>query len=227
MRPLYTKEEYENSKFKDKLPCQCYQCDKTFFTTKHQIFRALNSKSNVKVKFCSQRCSNINKNKKINVECLQCNKNFVKKNVEIQRTKNKNFCSRSCSATYNNKNKTYGMRRSKLEIYLEEQLTILYPQLHIDYNKKEAINSELDIYIPSLGLAFELNGIFHYEPIYGDEKLSKIQNNDHRKFQACIEKNISLCIIDVSKETYFKKEKGKKYLNIISEIMMDKIKNPQ
>jgi hypothetical protein len=64
-------------------------------------------------------------------------------------------------------------------------------------------------------LAFELNGIFHYEPIYGEEKLGKVKNNDGRKFQACIERKIELCIIDVSASKKFKPERDKKYLDII------------
>ena len=80
----------------------------------------------------------------------------------------------SCAATYNNKNKTHGTRRSKLECFIEKKLSELYPDLTIHYNQKDTINSELDIYIPSFKLAFELNGIFHYEPIYGEEKLNQI-----------------------------------------------------
>ena len=64
-----------------------------------------------------------------------------------------------------------------------------------------------------------MNGIFHYEPIYGKEKLEKIQINDQRKFLLCQQNNISLCVIDASKEKYFKEERSKKYLDIILEIL--------
>ena len=100
--------------------------------------------------------------------------------------------------------------------------TIL-PTLEIKYNHKEAINAELDIYIPSLRVAFELNGIFHYEPIYGHDKLAAIQNNDSRKFQACLEKNIELVIIDTSHENYFKEKASRKYLDIILKIINIKL----
>ena len=90
------------------------------------------------------------------------------------------------------------------------------------FNSKEIINSELDIYLPKLKLAFELNGIFHYESIYGQNKLDQIQNNDNRKFQACLEQGIEICIIDSSQQKYFKKETSQKYLDIITNIINNK-----
>ena len=135
------------------------------------------------------------------------------------------FCSSTCSATYNNTHKKFGIRRSKLEKWLEEKLIQLYPNLEFHFNRKDTINAELDIYLPSLKLAFELNGIFHYEPIYGDKKLQSTQSNDKRKFQACLEQNIELCIIDVSKENYFKEHISKKYLDIITNIVESKLLN--
>ena len=129
------------------------------------------------------------------------------------------FCSLSCAAKYNNTHKTNGNRRSKLEKYLEEKLIQLYPNIEILFNNKEAINSELDVYFPSLKLAFELNGIFHYEPIYGSEKLNRIQNNDNRKFQACLENEIELCIIDSSQQKRFNESTSEKYLKIIVDII--------
>ena len=149
---------------------------------------------------------------------MNCNKDFIKITAEINRSKN-HFCSKSCSASYSNKNKSHGTRRSKLETYLEEQLTILYPNLHIDFNKKDAIGSELDIYILSLNLAFELNGIFHYEPIYGSSKLSQIQLNDISKSKACHDAKIDLCIIDTSSQKYVKPSTSQKYLDIITNII--------
>jgi hypothetical protein len=81
----------------------------------------------------------------------------------------------------------------------------------------------LDIYIPSLKLAFELNGIFHYEPIYGKEKLENTQNNDGRKFQACLECGIEFCTIDVSAQKYFKEKTSQIYLDIVTDILNKKL----
>lgn len=154
--------------------------------------------------------------------CNQCKNQFHRKTSQLKRSTN-NFCSRSCAATYNNTHKTHGTRRSKLEVWLAQQLPSLYPLLEFHFNHKDAINAELDIYIPSLKLAFELNGLFHYEPIFGPEKLAQIQTNDERKFQACLEKGIELCLIDVSSFSYFKVEGAQKYLNGMQEIIDKKI----
>ena len=115
--------------------------------------------------------------------------------------------------------KTKGTRVSKLETYIQKQLLDIYPSLTFLFNDKTAINSELDIYIPSLKLAFELNGIFHYEPVFGENKLQKIQENDENKFQKCINNNISLCVIDTSSQKYFKEHSSQKFLNIIIEVI--------
>ena len=191
---------------------KCSFC-KSFFERELRFIKGAQKRRNQKNFFCYQKCKHkyykIYPNK---IKCLQCNS--IIKNPGI-----KKFCNRSCAATYNNTHKTKGTRISKLELWLQEQLLKIYPKLEFYFNRKDTINSELDIYIPSLKLAFELNGIFHYEPIYGSEKLAQIQNNDSRKFQACLERNISLCIIDTSKYSYFKEQTAKKFLDIIINII--------
>lgn len=229
MKTLICQEEIEkNIKInKSKVPCECEYCHKKFYIKATEFRRILNDPSySNHGKYCSRQCKDRAKTQRGNVltKCLSCGKEFYKKLSEIKKHPN-SFCSCSCSATYHNAHRTTGYRRSKLEIYLEEKLTILYPNLEILYNDKEAIHSELDIYIPSLKLAFELNGIFHYEPIHGDKKLDQIQNNDERKFQACIENNIELCIIDSSGLKYFKEKNVKKYLDITRKIISNKLKS--
>lgn len=167
--------------------------------------------------FCSAACVHESKKTKIQISCTVCNKLFYRKPSEIK--SDNLFCSQSCAAKYNNTHKTSGTKRSKLEIYLEQQLIQLYPNLEIHFNRKDTIDSELDIYIPLYKLAFELNGIFHYEPIFGQDKLQSIQNNDSNKFMKCQERQISLYIIDTSTQRYFKKATSDKYLKIITTII--------
>lgn len=192
---------------------KCLHCQKNFQRSAKDI---ASTKHNIERTFCTQECKYIfHRTKKI-VKCLSCSKDFLKKPFEIKKCPN-NFCCRSCAATYNNTHKIKGTRVSKLELYCQEQLTKLYPYIQIDFNEKSAINSELDIYIPSLSLAFELNGILHYNPIYGTEKLQQIQNNDNKKIKECKEKQINLVIIDTRKQNYFKEKTSKEYLKIITE----------
>jgi hypothetical protein len=217
MKPLFTKEEFENAKSEDLLGCECKECKNIFYKTKHYL-----QDKRCKHDYCSLKCSSLPRITKENVICTQCGKEFIKKLNQIKRSPN-HFCSHSCHASYQHSHKTTGYRRSKLEVWLETKLITLYPNLKFEFNKKDAINSELDIYIPELKLAFELNGIFHYEPIFGQEQLEKINNNDNRKFQACVENNIELCIIDSSKLSYFKESNCVKYLDIITNIINLKI----
>lgn len=54
---------------------------------------------------------------------------------------------------------------------------------------------ETDIAIPSLSLGIEWNGIVHFKPIYGQDRLSKIQRKDQEKQKIAQKKGISLIVI--------------------------------
>ncbi len=222
----------EQIKFKKNdeiIDCKCDICHKHFNRTRKVIWHAIRHNI-IPGRFCSYKCVGIfNKKNRLSslveVDCKQCGKKGLKRNpYRINHQKNQ-FCSRSCLGHYKAKHNPKGYKRSKLEKWLEEQLRILYPKLDFLFNDKTAINPlELDIYIPSLKLAFELNGIFHYEPIYGEDKLKNIQERDQRRFSHCIEKGIGLTIIDSSSfPDYFKEVRAKPYLEIITKIIDSKI----
>lgn len=192
----------------------CKFCKTKFLREKKSL------RKNNKNQFCSQKCASSFRDLKQTMICPICNNEFRRAPYGLKESKSgKFFCSRSCAVTYNNTHKTKGIRVSKLELWLQQKLLEIYPELKFHFNRKDAINSELDIYIPSLKLAFELNGIFHYEPIFGEDKLNQIQNNDNRKFAACSENNISLCVINISMLKNFKEQKAIIYLNIVKEII--------
>lgn len=227
MQPIYTKDQLCQANSYDMFPLECKKCKNIFFRTKHQILMYINPRKPDIGDFCSQKCNKLYTSEKLdrwqNVSCCNCGTEFKKYKTAIQKSKTGNhFCSKSCAAIFNNARKSTGTRTSKLEKWLQEQLTNIYPDLEFHFNRKDTILSELDIYIPSLNLAFELNGIFHYEPIYGDSKFKQIVNNDTRKFQACLEYEIELCIIDTSSQKYFKEKTSEKYLDIITNLVNHK-----
>jgi len=220
---LFTDEDYELNVMK-LLPFKCSICGDIFHLQRRYYTYYLKHDSKSTFKYCSKSCSDIGLYTRKKINCNNCGKEFMKEIKEIKKSKSGNhFCSKSCAATYNNTHKKHGTRKSKLENWLEIQLIESYPELEIHFNRKDTINSELDIYIPTLKLAFELNGLFHYEPIFGNDKLQKIQNNDNRKFQACLEQGIELCIIDSSQQKYFKEQTSKKYLDVIINLINVKL----
>jgi hypothetical protein len=185
----------------------CLNCHKNYESKDHRS------------KFCSLSCSNFYRENNKAVKFKFCN--VCKLSFKIQGANylsKKIYCSRSCAAKYNNRHKTVGIRRSKLEAWIESQLTLKYPNLSVEYNKTTN-GFELDIYIPNLRLAFELNGIFHYEPIYGIEKLERTKKNDVNKFQECQRLGISLCVLDTSKQKKFSKNSSIIYLEVIEKII--------
>lgn len=222
MKPLFNiKNKIDRKKLYD---FECEFCGKVFSIAGTWIALSLTNKKHNSFTFCSRKCRDASKIIKIKKQCAQCSKDINVLPRDIKKSKSGNvFCSRSCATTYNNTHKTYGTRRSKLEHWIEENLTNLYPTLEILYNNVSTINAELDIYIPSLQLAFELNGIFHYEPIFGADKLASIKNNEERKFQACLSQNIELVIIDTSALKKFKSHRAMQYLEIIKKIINYKL----
>ena len=229
MKPLYTQEQFEQTPANGKLLIECYQCGKPFSKSKNYIQCYLKhqhypSYRNICL-YCSPLCRSSSQDTRIEFKCAQCNKSLYQhKRNDPRKKSTRRFCSSSCAAIYNNAHKTKGCRISKLENYLAEFLKTQYSHFNIHFNRKDTINSELDIYIPELKLAFELNGIFHYEPIFGKEKLSQVKNNDQRKFQACLENGIELCIIDVSSLKYFKPDRAQKFLQIITDLIDNKVR---
>lgn len=215
MKALYTKEEYQNTKSREYLPLQCKKCLKTFYRSKHSITSYLNPNRKENGDFCCQLCNMRFRYPAIIVECNECDIKFQKASSEIRKTKH-NFCSCRCAGIYNSKHKTKGIKRSKVEKWIFEQLQHHYSELTILQNDRTTIHDELDIFITQLKLAFEINGIFHYKPIYGEEHLKHQKDIDIRKMKKCFQKGIKLFTIDIGQQLIFTPES--------SQIFLEKIK---
>lgn len=173
---------------------QCDYC-KQFFqrTIRHNNFSIKEKYRNV---FCSHKCEGLFKRKYEPKQCQECLQQFQPKQ-KIQK-----FCSQTCAAKFNNRNKKSGYRRSKLEIWLETKLLSEFPNLQFECNSRSIIGLELDFYFPNLKLAIELNGIIHYEPIYGIDKFQKIINNDNQKIINCYKQGIELIVINAQQKRF-------------------------
>jgi len=219
-----------------KVTAKCKHCKKKFTTYRKDP------------RFCSSDCSNLHnytlgKNHPFRkrVKCKHCSKPFSLSKIDIHeamcykydkeckmcgkkwRANHDQmpniFCSRSCSTIYNNSHKKKGIRRSKLECFLEKELLKLYPLVDLEFNKVNDMGFELDIFIPSLKLAFEINGIVHYKNIYGQEKYERIKNNDRNKMIKCVANGINLIVLDTMEQSKFNEPSSQKYLNTIREII--------
>lgn len=229
MIKAYTESEYNAAKGKDKLKLQCEACGKEFLKRKDVIRESLlNPNGRNKSKYCSFKCATSLQLTRKKITCGQCGKEIIRHPSRIRKSKSGQcFCSKHCTVKHQHANRCFKVLRSKFEIYIGNNLEKLFPDLKIEYNNKSiAEGLELDFYFPSLKLAFELNGIFHYEPVRGTEALDGTKKRDKRKYQICIDKGISLCIIDYSKLAsahYFKEDKVKPYLDIIISVIKEKM----
>jgi hypothetical protein len=197
--------------------CSC--CGKSFVPNRNYNYEHKNNphwKS-----FCSKKClSKERTTTAITTQCAVCGKQIIKAASDVRKSKhNLFFCSSSHNATYWNKHKKTGYRSSKLEKYILSKVQTNYPDIPVLSNDITNINLELDLYFPTLKLAFEFNGIFHYEPIYGTQKLDRIQFNDGQKIIKCHEAGIELCIIDISAQKQFTEKSSQKYLDIVLNII--------
>lgn len=169
--------------------------------------------------FCSISCRYSYQEKGKEIPCAQCQKLIRKTPAQVRQTISNVFCSKSCAAFYNNSHKHSGTRRSKLEVFIEQRLREEFPKLDFECNTNHLIGKELDFYFPELRLAIELNGIFHYQPIYGQEKLARIQENDREKARRCVEARIELFVLDVSERIYLTQERRETYWTTVKELV--------
>jgi hypothetical protein len=90
----YSKDQYEKSKSKEFIDCECDYCNASFKRKKHDLYVSL--KRNQTELFCSKRCSYdfISKKYDYDVLCKTCGNK-----VEYPKI----FCNHKCSAVFNNK----------------------------------------------------------------------------------------------------------------------------
>lgn len=209
---------------KGDVPFSCASCKKIFFKSKSEARRVL--KGTRKGLYCGNECKFTHQKKKrleefISYKCATCNTIFTRSPFDKRKNAKNHYCTRACSIQGLALNKSsYSSKRSKLEIHLEKLIKSTFPELEFKLNDRDAIGLELDFYFPTLKFAIELNGIVHYEPIYGTNKFNKIIERDGRKLIESYNKGIELCVI---KDSGKKKEIQEIETSVIS--ILNKIKS--
>ena len=164
---------------------------------------------------CSNQCRSkywgkiISERNRIIYNCKQCGKEFNRIACRDKRGTNK-FCSPSCAGKYVAKNCRTSSKRSKAEVFLCELIKKDFPSLIISENNHNILPSklEIDIFIKHKNLAIEVNGPFHYFPIFGQDYLDKIHNKDIKKQNEILALKINLIILDISNFLTLKQTKS-------------------
>lgn len=193
------------------VPLECENCNNIFRKGKNNVLTAIKGHPDFALRFCSLKCyyaSQIKKNW-IDIQCAECGK-LVNKQVSKIKDNKFSFCSKSCSAKFQNKHNTLGKsRKSKAETYLVKLIQEDFKDLEIKENVRNVLpsNLEIDIYIPAIKSAIEVNGLLHYFPIFGKEKLQDIKNKDKQKALEAKEVGCYLTVVNISQIKYWKETK--------------------
>lgn len=174
----------------------CLNCKKIFFRNPCNI---VNNNQ-----FCSRKCHAIYSgfsNKEI-VLCNECKSSIIR---SINRNKNYkyHFCNNSCKAKFANRTYNraarFGKNKSKGETILRDMILKDFPKLIIKENDRLTIPGglEIDLFLPDLKIAIELNGPCHYIPIFGAEALEKTKNKDGFKLQFLQKSKIKFFIVNI------------------------------
>jgi hypothetical protein len=194
-------------KSQELLPLECEHCHKIFHKRKGDVTMSMKGHPDFALRFCSLKCHHLKRVKDTHVEvaCEQCGECVLKQISWIKKNKH-NFCSRSCSARFQNAHKTLGSsRKSKAETYLAGLIRTDFKEIKVEENTRDVLPSglELDIYLPALNLAIELNGPLHFFPIFGLNKLLSIQDKDIRKQVEAHTVGCQLIVLNTSHYKYW------------------------
>lgn len=116
---------------------------------------------------------------------------------------------------------------SKLELYLLDAL--LSNGYHVDFHKEQTLLNtklQIDLFIPTLNVAIEVDGPSHFEPVWGNEALTRNKKYDDKKSGLIIGKGLSLIRIKQTKD--YSKTRAQiilqQLLNLLDNIQNNNIK---
>lgn len=164
------------------------------------------------------------KNKLVTYKCPVCDK---EEKVTEYIFHKKKYCSGTCRNKINNLMLTGST--SKSEKYLLDEIKKEFPDILIKPNNRNVLNGlEIDIYLPTLKIGIEWNGIYHHKDVHKDGSYERIKNSDERKLKLADEKKINLIVInDLTSSPKFMKEKTNEIIEYIRKFSTPIIINNQ
>lgn len=90
---------------------------------------------------------------------------------------------------------------SKLETYLLNQL--LKDGYRVEFHKEQTLSNtklQIDLFLPTLNTAIEIDGLSHFEPVWGQDTLSRNQGYDNKKTGLILGKGLVLIRIKQLKD---------------------------
>lgn len=107
-------------------------------------------------------------------------------------------------------------RGSKLEIYLFNKL--IEDGYKVDFHKEQSLLNtklQIDLFLPKLNVAIEVDGLSHFEPVWGQDALKRNQGYDNRKTGLILGKGLVLIRV-VQKRDFSKSRAQKIYEELVS-----------
>lgn len=96
---------------------------------------------------------------------------------------------------------------SKLEIYLLNRL--LSDGHKVDFHKEQTLSNtklQIDLFLPNINVAIEVDGLSHFEPVWGEDALKRNKGYDNKKTGLILGKGLVLIRIIQKKD--FSKTRG-------------------
>jgi very-short-patch-repair endonuclease len=115
---------------------------------------------------------------------------------------------------------------SKMELYILEKL--LSDGYKVDFHKEQIlVNTKLqiDLFLPTMDVAIEVDGPSHFEPVWGDDALQKNKKYDTKKNGIILGRGMILIRIKQSKD--FSKSRALIIYNELKELLSNKNSIPK